>query len=90
MADATVSSYPERRMHEGIKDIENYPWVFDLKDSNLYFENLTIIDAELRAKLDAFKGKDPNESNWAWFVQSTKKISEHDFKLLIKQYNVIS
>lgn len=84
MADAIVASYPERRMHEGIKDIENFPWIFDLKDPNLYFENPTIIDADLRAQLDAFKDKDPHESNWAWFVQSTKKISEHDFKLLTK------
>ena len=71
-------------VHQGIKDIESYPWIFDLKDPNLYFENPTILDAEFRAKLDAFKDKDPNEPNWAWFVQSTKKISKHDFEILTK------
>lgn len=85
MADATVGSNPEKRMHEGIRDIEMYPWIFDLKDPNRYFDKPIIIDAELRAKLDAFNDKDPNESNWAWFVQSTKKISKHDFKLLTNQ-----
>lgn len=84
MADATVTSFPEKRMQEGIKDIQKYPWIFDLKDSCLYLENPIIINAEIRTRLGAFKDKDPYESNWAWFVQGTKKISEHDFEILTK------
>jgi hypothetical protein len=40
------------------------------------------VDAELRASLDAFRGKDPTKP-WAWLVQSTNRVSEHDFRLLI-------
>jgi len=37
--------------------------------------------APLRPDLDAFRGKDLTRT-WGWFVQSTGRLSEHDFKLL--------
>ena len=39
------------------------------------------IDETMRSKLDAFQGRPP-AANWAWFVQSTSRLSEHDFRLL--------
>lgn len=40
------------------------------------------VDADLRSKLEWFKGRDPFGSDWADFVRSTHPISEHDFRLL--------
>ena len=38
------------------------------------------ITSELRASLDAFAGKP--SSPWAWFVQNTTCLTEHDFQIL--------
>jgi len=42
------------------------------------------VDEALRSRLDAFRGK-KSSSAWGWFVQSTSKLSERDFSLLIGQ-----
>jgi hypothetical protein len=47
----------------------------------LYLDNPIVIDSSLRSDLDAFQNRDPNK-NWAWFVQSTCKVSKHDFEIL--------
>lgn len=39
------------------------------------------LDKDLRIQLDAFKGRNPN-GIWAWFIQSTRNVTEHDFRLL--------
>ena len=44
----------------------------------------TKVDAEARAKLDAFQGRDPN-GNWSWLVQTTRRLSQDDFKRLTLQ-----
>jgi hypothetical protein len=36
------------------------------------------IDSALRRALDAFQGKDA-DGNWAWLIQTTRKLSQHDF-----------
>jgi len=41
-----------------------------------------VIDLELRAKLDAFKGRDPAMKAWGWVVQTTRRVSEADFRRL--------
>ncbi|WP_100904902.1 EVE domain-containing protein [Methanobacterium subterraneum] len=81
VAHATVNSSPKKETRQEIRNPESYPWIFSLKDPKLYLDNPIIIDKSLRSQLDAFKGKDLNKL-WAWFVQSTKKITEHDYKLL--------
>ena len=83
IAHAKVASFPEKNPSPDVRDPERYPWVFKLEDTKIYLENPVVIDAALRAKLDAFKGRDPNTS-WAWFVQATRKISEHDFRILVR------
>jgi hypothetical protein len=40
------------------------------------------LDPPLRAQLNAFQGKDPARP-WSWFIQSTNRLTEHDFGLLV-------
>jgi hypothetical protein len=83
VAHAQIASQPEHKRHPRVRHSEQYPWVFRVKNVHLYLENPIVIDAALRGKLDAFKKSDPNKA-WGWFVQATRKISEHDFKILIR------
>lgn len=84
VAHARIISHPEKKKHPGVRQPEKYTWVFGLDNIELYLDHPVVIDASLREKLDAFQGRDPNR-NWAWFVQSTCKISMHDFKLLTQK-----
>lgn len=79
VADAEVASYPEKFEHPAL-DFDTFPWVFNLKNVNFYFDKPIFIVESLRTKLDAFDGKKSN--NWAWFVQSAHKLSKNDFFLL--------
>ncbi len=81
---ATVSSYPEKKSSSAIRDPERYPWLFSLEKNRTYIDNPVIIDAALRAKLDAFKNRDPNKP-WSWFVFSTRRLSENDFRILTRE-----
>ena len=82
VAHATLSSAPQKipRPDDGAI-VKEYPWVSALKDAHLYLDTPVAIDAKLRQQLDAFKGRNPDQG-WAWFVQSTRKVSPHDFELL--------
>ncbi|MCD6451283.1 MAG: EVE domain-containing protein [Acidobacteria bacterium] len=84
VAHAKIASTPERKTHPKIKHPEQYPWVFQLKDVKLYFDNPVVIDTAMRISLEAFRGIDPNKA-WGWFVTSIRKLSENDFKLLTRQ-----
>lgn len=84
VAHARVTSIPERRKHSKVRQPEKYPWIFDLKESQLYLDDPVILDTELRSKLDAFKGRDLNK-RWAWYVQATRNVTSHDFNLLTRQ-----
>lgn len=81
IAHARFASKPERKPHPGVT--KEYPWLVQLADVKLYPDAPVVIDAALRAQLDAFKGRDPGGS-WSWFVQTTRRLSEHDFKLLTR------
>jgi hypothetical protein len=84
VAHAKVRSKPEHQRHPKVSHPDQYPWVFRLGDTHLYIEDPIVIDADLRARLDAFQGRDPSKS-WAWFVQATRNISKHDFNILTGQ-----
>lgn len=58
--------------------------MFKLEKSKTYLDSPVVIDATLRAKLDAFKDRDPNKS-WGWFVLATRKLSENDFTILTRK-----
>jgi hypothetical protein len=83
-AHAKVSSAPVKKPHRKVRHSDKYPWVFSLTDAVLHLDNPVVIDLEVRAKLEAFKGRDPSKS-WAWFVQGTHEITERDFSMLTGQ-----
>ena len=81
---AKVSSAPEKTPHPKVRHSDKYPWVFSLTEGVLYLDNPVVIDLEPRARLEAFKGRDPSKS-WAWFVQGTHEMTERDFSMLTRQ-----
>jgi len=82
VSHGTVATYPKNQIHPAL-DYEKFPWVFEIEDSRLYLDDPVELTPELRKQLDAFKDK--NIENWSWFVQSTRKLTKKDFKLLINQ-----
>jgi hypothetical protein len=82
VAHATVRTQPEHRQHP-IAAPDEPLWIFGLEHVVEYLDNPVVIDAALRAKLDAFQGKDPNKA-WAWFVQGAHTVAQHDFALLTR------
>lgn len=83
VAHARILTKLEHQPLSKARTIGNYPWVMTLEDSHLYQSSPVAIDLGLRSRLDAFKGYPPNQ-RWAWFVQSTHKVSRHDFELLTR------
>jgi len=86
VAHAKVASYPKKKRHPKIKQPEKHPWLFKLDQPVLYLDRPVVIDAVLRSQLDAFADKDLNKS-WAWFVQSTSKLTKHDFEILTRGHD---
>ena len=83
VAHAKVLTKPERKSHRKVRHPETYLWVFGLENPHLYLNEPVIIDVAVRNQLEAFQARDPNKS-WAWFVQATRRISQHDFEILIR------
>lgn len=81
VAEAEVASAPEKRPVEGLRHPDRYPWAFRVTRPRYFYESPVVIDAALRAQLEAFAGRGPG-APWAWFVQSTRVVSRHDFELL--------
>ncbi len=81
VAEAEVASAPERRTLPHVRHAERFPWAFRVTGVRLFFDDPVLIDAALRARLDAFRGRDPARG-WAWFVQQTHAVTEQDFGLL--------
>jgi hypothetical protein len=80
---ARVSSAPEKKPHPKVRHPDKYPWVFRLSNPSLYLDSPVVIDAEMRSGLDAFEDREPSKP-WAWFVQATRAITEHDFRMLTR------
>jgi hypothetical protein len=83
IAHAQVASAPERKPDDRIRYSKEYPYTLRLQDRTTYAENPIILDANLRRRLDAFRGRDPDKS-WSWFVQATRRISENDFRTITR------
>ena len=83
VADAEITSTAERRRISFVKDPDRYPWVFSVAGVRFYFDKPVAIDAALRSRLQAFtdRAHDPNGA-WAWLVQGTRLVTEHDFSVL--------
>jgi len=84
VAQAKVASRPEKRPHLKVRDPDRFPWTFRLSDVSLYLKDPVLLDSPRWRSLDAYKEKEPDD-NWSWFVQSTRKINEHDFRLLTRR-----
>ena len=84
IAHAKVISRPEKKHHPKVRHPDKYPWVFKVGEAKLYLNDPVFIDAEVRAKLEAFQNRDLNKP-WGWFVQATRKISNNDFNLLTRR-----
>jgi len=84
VAHAKVTSKPEKKFQPEVRDTEKYNWVFSLKKPQLYINKPIIIDMASRGRLDEFRDRDLNKS-WGWFVQATRRITEHDFRVLTRQ-----
>lgn len=84
VAHAKVASRPEEKIHPKVRNPEKYCWVFRLDAPQLYLDSPIVIDLNLRTQLDGFRGRDLSK-RWAWYVQATRKITEHDFNILTWQ-----
>jgi hypothetical protein len=84
VAHARVATVPKNEPHEVIHDSERYPWTFRVDSAVLYLDDPVVVDSSVRAHLERFKDRDPNKA-WSWFVQTTIRLTEHDFMLLTKQ-----
>jgi hypothetical protein len=83
IAHAKILSPPEKKPDERVVHPQDYPYTFRIQDAKLYAEEPVVLDATVRQRLDAFRGRDPDRP-WAWFVQATRKITEHDFRALTR------
>jgi hypothetical protein len=87
VAHAEVASRPDKKAnpsnHLPTPDAEEYPYIFRLRDPTLYLKQPVVIDQNLRGELEAFEGRDLSKA-WSWFVQSSREVSEQDFKMLTK------
>ncbi len=81
VAHATVGSAPEKTPHPAVRHSDKYSWVFKVNDAQLYLEEPVAVDAEMRSQLEKFQGRDLTKP-WAWFVQATRRLSQHDFEVL--------
>jgi hypothetical protein len=87
VAHARVKSPPVQKHHPLVKHPEKYSYVFEVDSVSIYTENPVVLSAELRAKLNAFQGRDPSKP-WAWLVLGTQRVTKHDFMLLTRQAKV--
>jgi len=86
VADAVVSSSPDKRQITFAKVSGGWPWAFDVSEVRFYFDSPVVIDPALRSRLQVFvdHGHDPN-GPWSWFVQGTRKVTPRDFDALTRR-----
>jgi hypothetical protein len=87
VADAEIASVATRMKVEFAKNQDKYPWAFAVANVRFYFDDPVVLSPDLRATLDAFAKHDPNRM-WAFFVQSTRYVTAHDFALLTRSSNI--
>jgi hypothetical protein len=82
----TAAADAAEERHAAVGDPGSYPWVLRLAGVKLYVEDPVVLDADLRAQLDAFRDVRPEaRSIWSWFVQASHRMSEHDFRLCTRK-----
>lgn len=80
VAEVLVSSSPESSTSNSYQP-DRFNWIIGVSEQRYFFNAPVVIDAALRAQLDAFQKISP-ERHWSWFVQGSRFISEHDFHIL--------
>ena len=88
VAHAQVVSAPEKMVHPSVRHPDQYPWVFRVEDAHLYVDEPIVLDAALRRQLEAFQHRD-EEKSWAWFVQSTHRVTAHDCTVLTQRASLV-
>lgn len=83
VAAAEVASTPEKKKSPYAKHAERFPWEFKVTNVRYFFDSPVVIDVNLRGQLDVFRGRYP-AGPWAWLVQGTRRITEHDFRILTR------
>jgi hypothetical protein len=81
---ARIATIPEMKRDPVLFQTQKELWAFQLQDITLFVQSPVIPNEKIRGSLDAYKGRKTG-GNWGWFFQATRKISEHDFKILTKQ-----
>ena len=81
VATAVVASAPEEKPLPIVKDSEKFRWTLTLKDVVMFLDEPVVIDAAMRATLDAFADRDPAKV-WSWFVYAFRLVTERDYGLL--------
>jgi len=87
VAHGRIVSDPIREPQPVVRNSEEYPWIIRVDQVSLYLDSPVVIDAPLRGHLEAFKGREPNKA-WGWFVVTTRKVSNPDFRVLTRQLNL--
>jgi EVE domain len=82
VAHAQVTSNPTETPDQAI--FNEYSWVFNLENTRLYLDRPIAISSDIRRNMDAFKKKRPG-AHWAWIVQTTRRLTKHDFDVLTRQ-----
>ena len=82
VAEAEIATPAEYKALKVAPDPARFPWAARIKEGRSFFDRPVKIDSSLRARIDAFAGKDPSASG-AWFVQSSRLLTEHDFQVLV-------
>lgn len=77
VATAKAASETKNKSHP---DIKKHRKQINLKDIKIFDEPIELTE-ELRKKLSHFQGKAASGS-WGWFVSTTRKLTEKDYKLL--------
>lgn len=84
VAHARLATAPAYQLRQEISNPEDFPWVIGLDSVTLYVDKPVVLDAVTRGQMDIFAGKDPGKP-WAWVVQGTRKLTDHDFDLLTRR-----
>lgn len=83
VAHAQVNSSTRKEINPKVRATEKYPWIFDLTKQKLYLDNPVELDRSIRKQLEALNKRGP-DAQWGWFVQATRRISQHDFHVLTR------
>jgi hypothetical protein len=84
VAHARIAVGPQEEIHNWLPHPERFPWVIRLEDVKVYLDYPLLLEEAVRVNLDAFRGR-ASQTNYGWFLQSSRRISKHDFESLTRK-----